>query len=445
MIDSFKRFITRHSLFTSADKLLLTVSGGVDSMVMADLFLQSDYTFAVAHCNFKLRNQDSDQDELLVKQWCEKNQIEFYSTSFNTKMYAEENQLSIQMAARNLRYTFFNEICKQHQLKYIVTAHHADDFAETVIIKLLRQYGSAALHGILPKDGNRVHPLLFATKNKILQYAKQHQLKWREDASNDSDAYQRNKIRRHLLPLLQEMNPSFSTNLVEQSEFVYGEDKIIRSYLENVSKQIVTNNEKEVILSIADLKNTLAPLTILYHLIEPFGFSMSQSVSLFNSLSSTESKNFHSEKYCITKNRNELVIFPHTNINSVYFEITDCGVYEYNGKVITVKYEEKSLKEIELSKNTNPYQAWFDAGEVSFPIIIRNKKDGDRFLPFGMTNHKKLSDFFIDLKYSAAEKENQWLMESNKEIFWVVGKRISDRAKVRGESNRILKISVKGV
>ncbi|MCO5288867.1 MAG: tRNA lysidine(34) synthetase TilS, partial [Bacteroidetes bacterium] len=313
-----------------------------------------------------------------------------------------------------------------------------------VIIKLLRQYGSAALHGILPKDGNRVHPLLFATKNEILQYAQQHQLKWREDASNDSDAYQRNKIRRHLLPILQEMNPSFSTNLVEHSEFVYGEDKIIRSYLENVSNQIVTNKEKEVILSIADLKNTLAPLTILYHLIEPFGFSMTQSVSLFNSLSSTESKNFHSEKYCITKNRNELVIFPHTNINSVYFEITDCGVYEYNGKVITVKYEEKSLKEIELSKNTNPYQAWFDDGEVSFPIVIRNKKDGDRFQPFGMINHKKLSDFFIDLKYTAAEKENQWLMESNQEIFWVVGKRISDRARVREESNRILKICVTG-
>ena len=131
-------------------------------------------------------------------------------------------------------------------------------------------------------------------------------------------------------------------------------------------------------------------------------------------------------------------------IVAVYFEISDCGVYEYNGKVITVKYEEKSLKEIELSKNINPYQAWFDAGEVSFPIIIRNKKDGDRFLPFGMTNHKKLSDFFIDLKYSAAEKENQWLMESNKEIFWVVGKRISDRARVREESNRILKICVTG-
>lgn len=442
MIDSFKRFIAKHSLFTSADKLLLAVSGGVDSMVMVDLFLKSDYKFAVAHCNFKLRNQDSDYDELLVKQWCGENQIDFYSTSFDTKIYAEENQLSIQMAARDLRYAFFNELCEKHQLKYIVTAHHADDFAETVIIKLIRQYGSAALHGILPKDGNRVHPLLFATKNEILQYAQQHQLKWREDASNDSDAYQRNKIRRHLLPILQEIHPSFSTNLVEQFDFVYGEDKIIRHYLESASKQIVTRKEKEVILSILDLKNTPAPLTVLNHLIEPYGFSRSQTISLFNSLDSTESKKFYSEKYCITKNRNELIILPHTNVNSVFYEIPDCGVYEYKGKVITVYYEEKIFEELALSKNLNPNQAWFDAGEVTFPIIIRNKKDGDRFQPFGMTNHKKLSDFFIDLKYTAAEKENQWLMESNKEIFWVVGKRISDRARVKEESKRTLKISV---
>lgn len=442
MIDSFKRFIAKHSLFTSADKLLLAVSGGVDSMVMSDLFLKSDYKFAVAHCNFKLRNQDSDYDELLVKQWCEENQIDFYSTSFDTKKYTEENQLSIQMAARDLRYAFFNELCEKHQLKYIVTAHHADDFAETVIIKLIRQYGSAALHGILPKDGNRVHPLLFATKNEILQYAQQHQLKWREDASNDSNAYQRNKIRRHLLPILQEINPSFSTNLVEQFDFIYGEDKIIRHYLESVSKQIVSQKENEIVIAIAALRNTPAPLTVLYHLIEPYGFSRSQTISLFNTLDSTESKKFYSEKYCINKNRNELIILPHTNFNSVFFEIPDCGVYEYKGKAITVNYEETRLEELALSKNLNPNQAWFDAGEVTFPIIIRNKKDGDRFQPFGMTNHKKLSDFFIDLKYTAAEKENQWLMESNKEIFWVVGKRISDRARVKEESKRTLKISV---
>lgn len=446
MIDSFKRFIAKHSLFTSADKLLLAVSGGVDSMVMADLMLKSGFHFSVAHCNFKLRDTQSDLDESLVKKWCEENKIDFYSTSFQTKTYALENQISIQMAARDLRYHFFNELCNKHQLRYIATAHHADDFAETVFIKILRQSGSAALQGILPKDGNRIRPLLFATKNEIIEYAKQNHLRWREDESNLSDTYQRNKIRLHVLPLLNEINPSLSENLVEQADFIYGEGKIIRHYIADVSKQIVSRKDDDLILSIKALKNVLSPLTVLHYLIEPFGFRMSQTVLLFDMLDITETKKFYSTNYILTKNRNEIVISLKTTNEPVYFEIAGCGTYEYDGKIISVSYEEKSFEEL-LTEfvNNNPYQAWFDADVVTFPIIIRSKKEGDRFQPLGMKNNKKLSDFFIDLKYTADEKEKQWLMESNKEIFWIVGKRISENARTDEKSKSVLKITVGNV
>lgn len=443
MFESFKKFISHHSLFTTENKLLLAVSGGVDSMVMADLFLKSGYNFAVAHCNFKLRGKDSDADETFVKQWCEVNNIACYTTSFQTKIYAEENHLSIQMAARDLRYEYFNHLCQKFEFDFIVTAHQADDFAETIILKLLRNYGNAALQGVLPADGNRVRPMLFATKNDILEYAKQHQIKWRDDVSNFTDAYQRNKIRLHVLPVLKEINPSFSTNLVQQADFIYGDEKIINHYIETVSKQILSLKDKSAIISITSLKNTLSPLTVLYHLISPYGFRMVQTEALFNTLGHSETKKFYSEKYSLTKSRNEIIIHPKADNEPVYFEISECGIYEYNGRTITVSFEELKTDALkEISENADSLQAWFDSSEVSFPIVIRNKKDGDRFQPMGMKSNKKLSDFFIDLKYSSAEKEHQWVMESNEKIFWIVGKRISEPARVHSASKKILKIQV---
>jgi len=439
LLTLFQSYINKHNLFSKNDKILLTISGGIDSVVMLDLFIRAGYSCAIAHCNFKLRGEESDQDEIFVRELAEKNHIPFYTTSFRTEEYAENNRISIQMAARELRYDWFEDLREKLHYDYVATAHNKNDVVETFFINLARGTGIRGLSGIPPKSGTVVRPLLFLEREDIEEYAKADNLSWREDSSNSQTKYSRNKIRHFIIPGFLELNPGFVDTMWDNINRLREIEGIYLNSLERMKKEIVIKGKEFAWIPINEI-NKLEPLfTWLYELLIDFDFSAHVVRDIARNLDTGSGKQFFSPTHRLVKDRDKLIIHPLKNTISKRFYIDDPA----QDLSDPLQLELSIITEFDKSEiPKDPHIAWFDLDQLEFPLMIRKWEAGDYFMPLGMNNMKKLSDFFIDNKFSLPEKENTWLLVSGTKISWVIGKRIDNRYKVSPETTRILQIQL---
>jgi tRNA(Ile)-lysidine synthase len=453
ILRDFKAFISKNNLFSPGSKLLLAVSGGVDSVVLCELCSQAGYEFIIAHCNFSLRGEESERDADFVKKLAVKYQVEICLKKFDTSKYAAENKLSIQEAARELRYEWFKELITTDDSRlpgYIVTAHHLDDNIETMLMHFFRGTGIQGLRGMLPKQGKIVRPLLFARKDVLKQFADANKLDWVEDSSNKSDKYSRNYIRNQVIPLIQKIYPSTDDNL-EHNLARFSEIEVL--YEQAIAlhkKKLLEKRGEEVYIAVLKLKNSAPLHTIVYEIIKEFGFSPQQTGEVIRLLSSESGKYVQSSTHRIIRNRNWLIIA------LLQTEKQQTIVIEGDGKIVFEGGElvtEQLLNPAGLHKLVNPAVtgkksadnniALIDAKEVRFPLLLRKWKQGDYFYPLGMRKKKKLARFFIDQKLSLADKEKVWVLEMDKKIIWVVGMRIDDRFKITANTGEALRIEFK--
>lgn len=432
MIERFKAFIDKEGL-KSEKPILVGTSGGRDSMVLCHLYLLSNIPFAIAHCNFTLRGEDSDGDEAFVSKWAKHHHIPIHKITFETAAYAEENGISIQMAARDLRLKWFKQICTENHYDFYATAHHLDDSIETYIINQIRGTGLAGLHGILPKQGKLIHPLLFCNRAEITEFAQSNHINWREDKSNTETKYLRNKVRNQLMPLLQEINPNIKSILQTNIERLKASEEIYQLKIEEIKNDIFNKIDDTFIVDLKKLNQLPQKELVVYEIINKFRFNYTQ---LSQILATNESGScIESESHIILKNRDELILSKKTNSQSEYYQIDDQA--DFINQPIKLKL---SIKEnFEISKDEPIGQ--FDFKKIKFPLILRKWQQGDYFQPLGMKGKKKLlSDYFIDEKMSILEKDNTWLLISGGDIVWVVGKRIDERFKITQKTSQILEI-----
>jgi tRNA(Ile)-lysidine synthase len=434
--DRFLEHLDGLGLLPGGDRLLLAVSGGLDSMVMLHLFQACGFLVGVAHANFQLRGAESEGDEQFVKNWCAVHNIPFFVQRFQTNNYAMERKLSIQMAARELRYSWFEELLKKEGFRYVATAHHLNDSLETVLINLARGTGIEGMTGIPVINGNRIRPLLFASKSEIEDYAAEMGIAWREDSSNRTDDYQRNFIRHQIIPALKKINPALEDTFRETLSKIRSELTILNHDLENWKKE---NWEKEGEI-IRIRKNGLLPAegpARLWHCIKPFGFSYAQCEDILRALHGQSGKQFLVSDYKLVVDRDFLVI---TTENNILDEVVIAMKQE---DAVLGSYQILVKSTLELTPSSNPDMATLDADKLTFPLVWRKWKPGDYFFPLGMTHRKKISDFLIDNKISVGEKDFVTVLEAGGEIVWVVGYRIDNRYKITPQTKNALSLFIR--
>jgi tRNA(Ile)-lysidine synthase len=435
----FERYIREEHLFQRTDKLYLAVSGGVDSVVLCELCRQAAYDFSIVHCNFQLREKESDADEDFVKQLGAKYNAEVFVKKFDTAGFATENGYGIQEAARLLRYTWFSEMAGGAQPGYVLTAHHANDNMETVLMNFFKGTGINGLQGIASKSGPRnylVRPLLFAKKNALIGFAKENNLDHREDASNATDKYTRNYFRNQLIPGVQKVFPAAEDNLLDNIERFKEINILYRQSIEALKKKLVVVKGKEIHIPVLKLLKTEALRTVIYELLKEHGFTPAQAGDVEKLLQSESGKYADSAVSRVLRNRKWLIVSPLQNAEAAHYliEAAEKHVVFPNGK-LTIEKTGASQK-----IDPDPQRAQVDADQVTFPLLLRKWKQGDYFYPLGMQKKKKLSRFFIDRKLSLNQKEDTWVIESNRRIVWIVGLRIDDRFKVTAHTKSLLKI-----
>ncbi|MDR1878167.1 MAG: tRNA lysidine(34) synthetase TilS [Bacteroidales bacterium] len=433
---AFETYLTDNLQIDNKDTILLAVSGGIDSMVMLHLFARTSIPVTVAHCNFQLRGQDAVQDEIFVAEKTRNLKIPLHSIRFETKEYARQNRISIQMAARELRYKWFKELCLEHNYTAIATAHHSDDVVETFLLNLLRKTGIGGLHGIKPRSGLLIRPMLFADKEQITSYAKQHEISYREDVSNTDDHYQRNYIRRHILPEFKKIKSDFNETLLNSIDIIAGQEKIYKEHIRQITKTFLMQTPHGFVIDIQQL-NTLSPLDIyLFEMLHPLGFNKTQTDYIIGCLLSKEEKLFVSASHRLLKTRNTLNLYPaqKTKIATSAIARPDAELFALNGIKMEIKEHTSGF-----SFDADPAIAYFDLDKVSFPLHIRTWTKGDYFYPFAGKGRKKLSDFFSDMKLNSIEKQTTRLLcNSDGNIIWVMGLRSDNRYKVSASTQSIL-------
>jgi tRNA(Ile)-lysidine synthase len=440
MIEEFKKFITENNLISPGDKILLAVSGGIDSMVMAHLFQMLDYTIGIAHCNFTLRAGDSDKDEELVRQFASEYRIPFYLTRFETKIFAKQNKLSIQMAARELRYKWFEEIRDNNGYNLIAVAHNLNDNIETLLINLARGTGLTGMAGMKPVSNRIIRPLLFATRQDILDFRNHFNISFREDKSNADTKYVRNKIRHLIIPVLKDINPSIETTLNETAERFAGFNEIVSTYISQLRESISDEKDQFTTLNISRLKKYLLNKAVIFELFKPYGITNSLIISLIKVIEGKTGSQIITETHRIIKNRKEILVSDKKNSNETQYIILD----DQNFGVFPGISSAKNVRITETFEiPSDPHVACIDSQKVTFPMIIRKWKAGDHFYPLGMNQKKKLSDYFIDNKYSKLDKENIYILESAGKIVWIIGERIDERFKITGSTKKGLLIKSK--
>ena len=441
MLQRFIRYIEANKLFSPGDTILVGVSGGIDSVVLLDLLDKADYSIGLAHCNFRLRANDSDADQALVESLARKYDKPLYKISFDTKEYAGKNGISIEMAARELRYNWFEEIRFKHHYNWIVVAHHRDDQLETFFLNLARGTGLSGLTGMKPVNGKVIRPLLFASRKEIEQYRLENHLDFREDASNESFEFQRNKIRHKILPLMEELNPSFRDGLIKTMSNLQDVNKIHLAEIDYAWERVAIRKGKDYFISIAELK-LLDPLsTYLYQFLKPFHFNSDVVNDIVLSLDSTSGKQFLSWSHRLVRDRDSLIItlLELDNSKTHYLDAT-CKEISHPVKMKVSILERKYKFQIPDSANIG----CIDLDKIQFPLIIRRWQNGDYFKPLGMSGIKKLSDFFIDQKMSLPEKENTWILANGEQVVWIIGIRLDDRYKITPGTKNILKMELIG-
>ena len=437
MQKKFESNICKDQLFKKEDLLLLAISGGIDSVVLAYLLKKSGFNFALAHCNFKLRAEDSEADETFCIELAKKLGVKFYTKAFNVDTYCKKNKLSIQMAARELRYDWFKELIEKNKFDHLVTAHHANDIVETIFINLARGTGINGLKGIPEKTGNIVRPLLNFTKEEIANFAAKEKIKFRTDKSNLEAKYERNFLRLKIIPELKKLHPNLEQTFLNNVSNFKEEAEIVNDFLIEKSKQLLSKKGEIIVLNKVLLKKEKQLKTILHFILEPLGFNISQTNDIITNIKENGNvgKLFYSSTHTLTIDREVILIKPKVNDHielSVIHSLNELKKLNF----ITVKdtTELKKLTEQDLV---------IEKDKLIFPLIIRPKMTGDKFKPFGMKGFKLVSDLLKDLKLNAFEKDKCKILENgNGEIVWVVGYRSDDRYKVTEPNNKLLKLSL---
>lgn len=447
LTNRFAEFVRKKQLFYPEDLLIIAVSGGVDSVVLFNLCKQSGFRCVIAHCNFQLRGGESLRDEAFVKELAESHEVELFLKRFDTGLYAIQNQVSVQMAARELRYQWFEELRsmlseERGVATYILTAHHGDDNVETVLMNFFKGTGISGMHGILPKAGKLVRPLLFASKKDIERHAVENNLFFVEDSSNAEDNYSRNYIRHQIIPRLTVSYPGFYDNMMKNIDRFTQVELLYNQAVGFHKKKLLEERNNEVYIPVNKLRNASPLETIIYEIIRHFGFTSKQTEDVLRLLVSETGRFVYSPSHRILRNRDWLVISQNESAaqTMVLVEDRDKEVTFEGGKlqfeIIENRYDGAKFA-------ADSSVALLDLKGISFPLIIRKWKPGDYFYPLGMQKKKKLSRFLIDMKLSKFEKERVWIIEMDKRIIWIINRRIDDRFKVTPGTKKILKIELK--
>ncbi|TRX03183.1 tRNA lysidine(34) synthetase TilS [Flavobacterium gawalongense] len=435
MIEKLKNHIALNFPLLETKKLLLAASGGLDSMVMAHLFHKLNYEIALAHCNFQLRGMESFGDQNFVQEYAATNSIPLFVTQFDTKAFAEDYKLSTQVAARKLRYNWFYELLETEKFDYILTAHHADDNLETFIINLTRVTGLEGLTGIPEQNEKVIRPLLLFSRQEIENYAKENTIQWREDSSNTSDKYLRNKIRHHLVPMLKELNPNFLSSFHKTQTYLQEAQAMVEDASIIVYQQVAKRDEDNIYFDLNQLKKLPNYKSYLYQWLKEFGFSAWDDI--YDLVESQSGKQVFSPEFRLLKDRDSLILSPMNFVNEKEEYLID-----ENQKEVKIPLNLSFCKVADISIVSNK-TIFVDANKLQFPLVLRHWNDGDVFQPFGMEGKsKKVSKLFKDEKLSLIDKENTWLLCSNNEIVWIVGIRQDNRFRIENETQNILKIQL---
>lgn len=441
MLPDFLNFIHHKLQLKANSKVLLAISGGIDSVVLFHLFSQSNFNFGVAHCNFKLRNDESDGDEQFVIELAGNAGKAIHSISFDTHEFAKTNKVSTQMAARTLRYNWFEKLMSDYNYNYLAVAHHKTDVLETLLINQIRGTGLRGMHGIKAQNGNIIRPLLFATRDEIYNYAIANNISWREDSSNVHDDYLRNKIRLQVLPILKQINPSIENTFTANADHFSNAEDLIESFLPQLHEQFLDRENGKCFIAIEKLKSHSHPMALLYYLLRDFNFKNNLIDDIAGSLQSEEHKIFYSTTHQIVKDRKQLIIeLIKSDSTKIDFIIEKEG--DFVSDSVKIKMERIPIGKFDFNYNNAPNIAFFDADTILFPLKIRSWMEGDFFYPFGMKGKKMLSDYFTDSKLSYTAKQHIPLLLSDGKIVWIVGRRIDERFKVSETTKVVLKLSL---
>lgn len=448
----------------SAPQFLVAASGGMDSMCLAQLFLENfgPESFAMAHCNFNLRGEESNGDEDLVREWADMSGVHLHVTSFDTEAYAAEYGMSIEMAARELRYSWFAALCKENGYSYVAVAHHADDNAETLVLNLVRGTGMKGLAGMKPvsdlpysagtTDAKLIRPLLGCSRKQVEGYVHEYKVPYRNDSTNSSVDYKRNRVRHEIFPSLSMLNPSFVKTFNREMAYFEEANQIVNDWCSAAAESVVesqSEDNSEIRILVSALKSYRQWRYLLYHILEPYGFNTSVLESVENLLESERTvsgKYFHSSDNVLVTGRDHLMVMPAEKI-CVQDEdqtVTAPGTYKVNGHEVLIELVPWSSDQ-PLKQPAGVLA--FDAGKLSFPFVLRSWKTGDWMIPFGMKGRKKISDIFADLKYDASEKLSAIVLEDrnssdSSHVAALLGVRMDDRYRISSSTSKVLKISI---
>jgi tRNA(Ile)-lysidine synthase len=439
MLKKFKEHLQVNFPFLKEKKLLIAISGGLDSVVLTHLFSELNFDISLAHCNFQLREEESNLDEEFVKKISQKSSNQIFTIKFNTKEFSTKKKLSTQIAARELRYNWFQELIEEHHFDFVLTAHHADDNLETFIINLTRGTGLDGFTGIPKINRNIVRPLLAFSREEISTYAEANNIQWREDASNASTKYIRNKIRHQIVPVLKEINPNLLETFAKTSENLQESKQIIEDRIADISGKVIQSEKTILKIDISKINNLSNPKAYLHQLLRSYNFTEWNDV--YNLLSAQSGKQIFSKTHVLLKDRDFLILSTKKNspLSEVKLKIEQSTLEIL--KPIHLIFEDIKQKSTE-----NKQTIYVDKNLLKYPLIVRKRENGDYFYPLGMQGKKKLSKYFKDEKFSIIEKENTWVLcNSNNEIIWVINHRQDKRFSINDLTKKAHKILVKNI
>lgn len=438
LVQSTEAYIKKHAMIQPGQQLLVAVSGGVDSVALCHLLIQLEYRIAIAHCNFGLRGASSDKDQDFVERLAEKLGIKCFTRKFAVGDHMSNHGGSTQMAARSLRYDWFRELMEQEGYDLLATAHHANDQIETMVFNLTKGTSIAGLRGIKPKSNNTIRPLLFASKEEILAYASSAKLKWREDKSNQEDKYQRNKIRHHIIPVMTEINPGLIKTSLNNTSRFHALEKLLNHQIELIRNHHFSETTEGLNLDLSWCEEDSGGLAILEGLLKPYGINLEQCQCIMDGLGQNSGLTFQSDTHLLTLDRSSAFIST-IKAPDNFRETIDI---RDNSKHIGGRLFTFELVTGRPEIDPNPNFAYLDAYKVNFPLVARNWQEGDRFQPLGMKGEKKVSDFMIDEKIPVNLKKRLVIFESQHDILWIAGHRISDRYKITSKTPSTLIIKM---
>ena len=438
MYQRFLEYSGQQKLFNKGSRVLLAVSGGIDSMVMAHLFREAGIDHSIAHCNFSLRGEESDGDEKFVASYAGTNSIKLFTTRFDTLGYAASKHMSVQMAARELRYEWFNNLVEKAGFDAVAVAHNLNDNAETFFINLLRGTGLNGLTGMSPRHNNIIRPLLFASRSEIAAFATEKKISFREDSSNAEVKYIRNRIRLRVIPEIEKVNSASLAAITETINHLRSSSEIVGIYIEGLHRELFRPLKNGIETDVKDLKSLTPVSPHIYELFKRYGLSSKQTEEMVNLLDSSTGKYILTSTHCLLKDRDKIIITERSDEQPQAFVFSSIDEMRLSGLFADLRLTNPSDEPLPASRLTG----CVDLSLVEFPVTVRHWEPGDKFMPLGMSQFKKLSDFLIDQKIPVTDKEKVLLLLSGDSVIWVMGYRIDDRFRVTGRTERILIMTI---